>query len=158
MKKYNQSALILLMMIGAATRISAQSPDEEITSSSTRTSTGNEFVNGRQLRQMDSIYANDQVITRDVTIPGNANKLIKMADKVSSGSIVKIGVSLLKPGRYDWQILDISGNILRSGIQEINADTKFMDLQLPSLSAGNYHLVLINQVEKRKMKESFSVI
>lgn len=158
MKKYKQAGRIFLILMAAATRISAQSPDEEITSSSTRTSTGKEFVNGRQLRQMDSMYANDQVITRDVNIPANANKLIKMADKVSSGSLVKIGVSLIRAGRYEWQLADASGNILKRGTQEINADTKSMDLQLPSLSAGSYYFILTNSSENRKIKESFSVI
>jgi hypothetical protein len=65
--------------------------------------------------------------------------------------LVKLSLQDLQPGRYQLQLLDISGKLLRTQSVRVNTKTQIEEFRLPRLIAGGNYLMRVVNDQKKVM-------
>ena len=109
-------------------------------------------------KRMDSLYANDIIIQRDLVLPDSLNGFSIYPSSISSGGVVTLGIQLLDSGNYEYRIVDTSGK--QWSCKEIILDNrnKITGLTLPVIEAGTYHFILLNKSNGKTFKQLVIII
>ncbi len=137
-------------------QLSANADPSEIMVSSAQT-----FVKGeinfkdstRQVNNKDNVYATDEIIQRDITVPTDKNKFYIYPNPVLAGGNLAVGVHMLEEGAYSCEYISTSGQVLQQKEIVIDAETRLLNIEVPSIAAGCYVFVLINKKSGVKYSE-----
>ncbi|HEV7782272.1 MAG TPA: carboxypeptidase-like regulatory domain-containing protein [Chitinophagaceae bacterium] len=76
---------------------------------------------------------------------------------VAQGSKLNIAWKKIKEGDYSLSLSDQSGGSVYQQNVKINAEIKELGIQLPTVAAGSYFLVLVNQKTGKKLTEKIII-
>lgn len=107
----------------------------------------------QQNNNMDSIYATDQIIQRDIQVPTDKNKFYIYPNPVLAGGNLAVGVHMLEEGAYTCEYLSVSGQVIDQKEIVIDAETRLLNIEVPSIAAGSYLFVLVNRKTGKKYSE-----
>ncbi len=76
---------------------------------------------------------------------------------VPSGTNLNIEIQKVEEGYYDLQLLNQSGQSMHHQEIWIDAEARLLDIDVPSVAAGSYFLVLINKKSGKKFMEKIII-
>ncbi len=105
----------------------------------------------------DTAIINDIIVQRDIPLPPDRNKFYVYPNPVLSGSNLSVGVHLLEEGYYNCQFLDLSGQLIQQKEIWIDADARLLNIDVPTVAAGNYLFVLTNRRTGKRFTEKLII-
>jgi hypothetical protein len=89
--------------------------------------------------------------------PLNQNYLQVFPNPVSSGGNINVSIKKLDEGYYNFQLINLSGQIINQNNVWIDAEASVFNFNLPSVAAGNYFVTLINKKTGKKFTEKIII-
>ena len=105
------------------------------------------------IKNADTVYATDEIIQRDIPVPADKNKFYIYPNPVLAGGNLAVGVHMLEDGAYTCEYLSVSGQLIEQKEIVIDAETRLLNIEVPSVAAGSYLFVLINRKTGKKYSE-----
>ncbi|MBL0232909.1 MAG: carboxypeptidase-like regulatory domain-containing protein [Chitinophagaceae bacterium] len=109
-------------------------------------------------RGLDSLYANDIIIQRDIQLPDSLNGFYVYPSAVSSGGNISLGIQLLETGDYEYRLVDASGKQQYSKEIRLDKIAKQFNLTLPVLASGDYRFLLISRSSGKIYQQMVKII
>ena len=101
------------------------------------------LVNGiGEMKELDSLYANDLIISRDIQLPDSLTGFSVYPERVTAGSIVNLGIQLIPDGEYTLSVIDQEGREWSSEKINIRSKDKIFSFRVSNLQAGTYYVLL----------------
>ena len=99
----------------------------------------------------------DSVINTEIKLPAEENNLLIYPNPVQSGSALNLSFKKIEEGYHQLQILNQSGQMVEQKEIWIDAEARVLNIDIPSVAAGSYFLVLINKKTGKKFTEKIIV-
>lgn len=101
------------------------------------------LINGvGEMKELDSLYANDIIISRDIQLPDSLTGFSVYPEKITSGGMVNLGIQLIPDGEYTLSVIDEEGKEWSSEKICIRSKDKIFSFRVSKLPAGHYYLLL----------------
>ncbi len=111
---------------------------------------GVSFVKGQTISVIEKI---DSVTSKEINFPGEENNLLIYPNPVQSGAPLNLSFKKLEEGYYQLQILNQSGQVVHQKEIWIDAEARLLNMEVPTVAAGNYFMVLVNRKTGKKFTE-----
>ncbi len=99
----------------------------------------------------------DSVVSKSIKLPAEENKLFVYPNPVQSGATINLSFKKLEEGYYQLKILNYSAQIVEQKEIWIDTEARLMNLEVPSVAAGTYFLVLTNKKSGKKFTEKIII-
>lgn len=147
----NHFSVLRIFIFSALLMIKITVNAQEVEESGPRT-----IVKGfAEIKELDSLYARDLVIKRDVEIPDSLGAMFVFPDKIAEG-IINIARQQVVEGTYLLTISDRSGKEYFQKWINFKGDSKLFAVQIPDLLNGDYYVVL-NISKGKYLKQKITI-
>lgn len=104
----------------------------------------------------DTIFSKQQV-NMTVNKPSDTGLLI-YPNPSRAGQPVNISIAHMAEGYYMLQFFGLSGQLVKEQEMWIDGDARVINLQTPSVTAGNYFIYLVNRMTGKKWSAQISLL
>lgn len=118
------------------------------------------IMGGLSISKDDTVTITKQRNQKDSVIknPKDKSSIIVYPNPVAAGASIHINCQNFAEGYYQFQILDISGQLIRQTEIWIDKEASLFDMVVPaSASAGTYLVTLISRQTEKKFAEKIIV-
>jgi hypothetical protein len=81
------------------------------------------------------------------------NGLQVFPNPVSSGSSINVSIKKMEEGYYNFQLINLSGQIINQSNVWIDKEASVFNFNVPAVAAGNYFIALVNKKTGKKLTE-----
>ena len=100
----------------------------------------------------------DTVISvQEIQLPIEEKRLVVYPNPVTSGATINLSFKKIEEGYYQLQIINQSGQMVQQKEIWIDAEARLFSIDVPTVAAGSYFLVLINKKTGKKFTEKIIV-
>lgn len=94
---------------------------------------------------------------KEIKFPAEENSILVYPNPVRSGAALNLSVKILDEGYYQFQILNQSGQMIQQKKIWIDAEARLLNVDVPSVAAGSYFMVLTNKETGKKFTKKIIV-
>lgn len=99
----------------------------------------------------------DIIIKKEVELPIEENRQFVYPNPLQSGSTLNLSFKQLDEGYYHLHLINPSGQLLHQKEIWIDAEARLLNVEVPSIAAGSYFLVLTNKKTGKKFSEKIII-
>ncbi len=103
------------------------------------------------------VKKNSTITEEQIKLPVEENSILVYPNPVQSGTALNLSVKKLDEGYYQFQILNQSGQMIQQKEIWIDTGARLLNVEMPSVAAGSYFMVLMNKKTGKKFSEKIIV-
>lgn len=106
----------------------------------------------------DTVSVIEEFVDKSQTnLPVEENKLLIYPNPVPAGTTINLSFKKMEEGYYEIQVVNLAGQSLLQKEVWIDGGARLLNIEVPSIIAGNYFLSLTNKKTKKKFAEKLIV-
>jgi len=93
----------------------------------------------------------------ETKLPMEETKLLVYPNPVASGAAVNLSFTKLDEGYYQLQLISLAGQLIQQKEIWIDAEARLLNLDMPTVAAGTYFIILASKTTGKKYNQKFIV-